>query len=214
MGTVLGLLVILAIIGVVVAGISRSIGSSQHETARTQSSGRSLSDLQAGAPEWKAQASITSKTVFGNKATGWFESLLERSYSNPDELAGALPFLRIAYTQGLEAFARFLRATLTVWKDDPSETATFVLGQADAWAVVAIQGTAEWLKKVATRHNELAAAANLADRWNVEILNARSATVMSSLPLAPVTYNVEVRCTPAALDAEIARLRVAGLGPT
>jgi hypothetical protein len=40
-----------------------------------------LAQLQAAPQPWTARASVTSKAIFGDETTTWFESLLEKTYA-------------------------------------------------------------------------------------------------------------------------------------
>lgn len=214
MGMILALLVLMAIVGLIVTGISRTVGASKHGKAAAQYAPLSLAHLQMQAPVWKIEARLTSKTIFGNDTTAWFESLLEKTYAAPGDLTGSYIYLRDSYARYLQALATFLRDLLpTAWNDDPAATATFVLEQKDAWAVVATEQTVEWLKQMALRQNELAAWRGAPDRWDAGLLAARHTNIAPPAPLAYSKYHVEVRCTPAALDAEVRRICGGGNAP-
>ena len=81
MSTYLTLIVIIVAVGAIVAAVAGVIGSSRRADFASRYAAMPLAQLQAAPQPWTARASVTSKAIFGDETTTWFESLLEKTYA-------------------------------------------------------------------------------------------------------------------------------------
>jgi hypothetical protein len=200
-----------SVFALVVVAIARFFGSVQTSNAQVEAAALTVAQLQAKPPEWHAVYRLSSDTLFGNKATVWFEALDQRTFLENEHVEQNYRYLNGHYVRMLQALKGYMSGQCAkVWAKEYDSSQPHTITDAPAEAQV-LHPTLEWMHGIARDHNSrLREKRSPSCEWNETILESTLVNQPSQhagSPFMPQTRSIlTMRINPKALEAEIERL--------